>query len=241
MVVHLGFEEGKATASLKQSDAYTVHGLSRNQSDVDAARAHISSLGRYGDISVERLEGARLPYVENLINLIVVQNQTGISDDELMRVLAPNGAAFVQTGGTWTKKTKPRPTNIGEWTHFLQDAGNNPVAKDTVVGPPRRLQWVAPPLWLRSHETPTGFQGMVTGGGRLFYFLDEGPIGIVDERFPERWSLFCRDAFNGKLLWKRGIPNWGWEEWSANQEARRNPLESSGLRQAHRSHCLQYR
>jgi len=80
--------------------------------------------------------------------------------------------------------------------------------------PPRGLQWVAPPLWLRSHETPSGIQASVSGGGRLFYLFDEGLIGITDERLPDRWSLVCRDAFNGKLLWKRPIEAWGWRQWS---------------------------
>ena len=42
------------------------------------------------------------------------------------------------------------------------------VAEDTVTGAPRRLQWAANPLWLRSHETPSGFQALVTAGGRVF-------------------------------------------------------------------------
>ena len=84
-----------------------------------------------------------------------------------------------------------------------------PVAADTQVGPPRSLQWVAPPLWLRSHETPSGIEGLVSSAGRIFYFLDEGLIGITDQRLPERWSLVCRDAFNGKLLWKRPVGRLG--------------------------------
>ena len=49
--------------------------------------------------------------------------------------------------------------------------------------------------------------------GRLFYILDEGPIGITDPRFPARWKLIARDAFNGVLLWKRPLEPWGWQQW----------------------------
>ena len=59
---------------------------------------------------------------------------------EVMRVLAPNGVACIKSGGKWTATTKPRPENIDEWTHFLHDAGNNAVARDELVGPPRSLQ-----------------------------------------------------------------------------------------------------
>jgi len=131
-----------------------------------------------------------------------------------MRVLTPGGTACVRRGNTWERTVKARPDNIDEWSHFLHDAGNNAVAKDTVVGPPESLQWLAPPLWLRSHETPSGIQSPVSSGGRLFYFFDEGLIGIIDERLPDRWSLVCRDAFNGRLLWKRPLKAWGWREWS---------------------------
>ena len=101
-------------------------------------------------------------------------------------MLVPGGVAYVKSGGTWEKTVKPRSPEIDEWTHFLHDAGNNAVARDTRVGPPRSLQWMAPPLWLRSHETPSGVQAMVCGSGRVFYILDEGLIGVTDQRLPER-------------------------------------------------------
>jgi outer membrane protein assembly factor BamB len=31
---------------------------------------------------------------------------------------------------------------------------------------------------------------------------------------PDRWSLICRDAFNGRLLWERPLDSWGWSAWS---------------------------
>jgi outer membrane protein assembly factor BamB len=213
LVVHLGCGDGKLTAALRANDSYLVHGLDGDAKNVAAARQHIQSLGLYGAASVEQFDGKRLPYADNLVNLIVVSNQYSVSSDELMRVLAPNGVALV--GGK--KIVKPRPGDIDEWTHFLHDAGNNAVARDKRVDAPRSLQWMAPPLWLRSHETPSGFQAMVCGGGRVFYIFDEGLIGITDQRLPERWALLCRDAFNGKLLWRRPIEKWGWPEWATDK------------------------
>ncbi len=70
-------------------------------------------------------------------------------------------------------------------------------------------------LGLRSHETPSGVQAMVSAAGRLFHFFDEGLVGVTDQRLPERWSLVARDAFNGKLLWKRSIDLWGWPKEAA--------------------------
>ncbi|MBW8042215.1 MAG: PQQ-binding-like beta-propeller repeat protein [Planctomycetes bacterium] len=214
IVVHLGCGDGKLTAALRTNDRYTVHGLEADPAKVARARSYIQAQGIYGVVSVERYSGSVLPYADNLINLIVVQDAGKVSMDEVMRVLAPGGAACVQRNGKWKKIAKAWPDNIDQWTHYLHDASNNAVANDSVVGPPRSLQWIAPPLWLRSHETPSGIQSPVSAAGRLFYFFDEGLIGITDERLPDRWSLVCRDAFNGRLLWKRSLKAWGWRQWN---------------------------
>ncbi len=82
-------------------------------------------------------------------------------------------------------------------------ASGNAVAQDTLVGPPRHMQWVAKPLYCRSHEIDTSVCALVSAGGRIFYILDEGLTGITDERLTAMWSLVARDAFNGVLLWKK--------------------------------------
>jgi len=214
VVVHLGCGDGRLTRALRINDRYTIQGLEEDPVKVAEARSYIKERGMYGPISVEQFVGTILPYTDNLINLIVVQKAGKISKDEMMRVVAPGGAICVRRNGKWEKISKPRPGNIDDWGHFLHDAGNNAVANDTEVGLPRSLQWVAAPLWLRSHETPSGIEATVSAQGRLFYIFDEGLIGITDERLPDRWSLICRDAFNGKLLWKRKLKAWGWREWN---------------------------
>ena len=217
LIVHIGCGDGKLTAALRANDSYLVQGLDGDAKNVAKAREYIDSLGLYGNVSVERWAGERLPYTDNLVNLVVAEDLGHIPMSEVMRVLAPGGVAYVQRNRKWEKIVKSWPDNIDQWTHFLHDASNNAVANDSVVGPPRSLQWVAPPLWLRSHETPSGIQAPVSAAGRLFYFFDEGLIGITDERLPDRWSLVCRDAFNGKLLWKRPLDSWGWRQWSRQQ------------------------
>ena len=219
LVVHLGCGDGRLTAALHAGDAFVVHGLDSDRARVAAARKHIASRGLYGKVSVERLKmsAKSLPYAENLVNLLVSEDLGQVPMAEVMRVLAPNGVARIKAGGKWTTHTKVQSDNIDDWGHFLHDAGNNAVAKDRVVGPPRRIQWIAPPLWLRSHETASGVQSQIAAGGRLFYIFDEGLIGITDQRLPARWSVICRDAFNGKLLWRRPLAKWGWREWGKSR------------------------
>jgi outer membrane protein assembly factor BamB len=231
IIVHLGCGDGRLTAALRVSDRYTVHGLDADAANVEAARRRIERSRLYGPVSVEQFSGRLLPYADNLIDLVVAEGRSGVSKDEIMRVLAPGGVAYLKDGDEWTKTVKPRPGDIDEWSHFLHDAGNNAVAQDS-VGPPHSLRWVAPPLWLRSHETPSGIEGLVSAGGRLLYFLDEGLIGITDQRLPERWSLVARDAFNGKLLWKQPLGEWGWPEWASQKFAGKDWTEITGGRTA---------
>jgi len=210
LIVHIGVGSGELAAALRAGDAYTVQGLEPDPKVVEKARSFVRSAGLYGPVSIEQLIGGKLPYADNLVNLVVSDDLGKVPMAEVMRVLCPNGVAIIGPKRT----IKPRPATIDEWTHFLHDAGNNAVAHDTQVGPPRRLQWQAGPLWLRSHETPSGVEAMVVGGGRTFYLLDEGLIGITDQRLPERWAIICRDAFNGKQLWRRRVQPWGWPAWA---------------------------
>jgi outer membrane protein assembly factor BamB len=206
LIVHLGCGDGKLTAELRASDAFVVHGLDRDAKNIAQARQHIRSLDLYGPVAVDTLDGDVLPYTDNLVNLLVANDAGIVAKEEIMRVLAPNGVAYLKDGDSWTKIVKPRPANIDEWNHFLHSPDNNAVCKDSVVGPPHHLQWVGGPKWARGHEVLATISMVVTAGGRIFYIADEGPTASVD--LPSQWVLVARDAFNGVLLWKRPIPKW---------------------------------
>lgn len=213
LVAHIGCGDGRLTLALQAGGGTTVHGLDADPQVVASARQFITRQGKYGFVSVEQLRGSRLPYANELVNLVVDQAGS-IPEAELLRVIAPGGALCRLRGNELQITRVARPDDIDDWSHFLHDAGNNPVAADERVGPPRSLRWIAPPLWLRSHETPSGIQGLITAAGRVFYFFDEGVVGVTDQRLPERWTLFCRDAFNGRELWKQPLAAWGWPEWA---------------------------
>jgi outer membrane protein assembly factor BamB len=206
LVVHIRCGDGKLTGALCANNSYQVHGLDTSPANVEQARKHIQSLKLYGRVSVDRLAGRRLPYVDNLVNLIVSEDLGGISPGEVMRVLSPNGVAYIKKGGTWTKTVKSRPDEIDEWTHYLHDSTNNAVARDTVVGPPRHMQWVGNPRWSRHHDRMASMSALVSANGRIFYIFDEGPTAII--QLPPERVLIARDAFNGVILWKRAIPSW---------------------------------
>jgi len=207
LVVHVGCGDGKLPAELAGANLL-VHGLDTDPVDVAKTREYLRGRGLYGRVSAGGFDGVRLPYAENLVNLLVIEKRGELADDEIMRVLAPGGAAYEQSDGEWTLSRKPRPENTDEWTHFLYDASNNAVSWDEAVGPPESLQWVAAPKFSRSHEHLASLSAAVTSGGRVFSVEDHGPIESI--AFPAEWFLVARDAYNGLTLWTRQLGPWEW-------------------------------
>ncbi len=211
-VVHLGCGDGSLTAALRADERYLVHGIDLRSENVEAARSNIRSVGLYGKVSVDRLQGSRLPYIDNFVNLIIAENTGDIPPHELLRVLAPRGVALTRRNdGSWAKTVKPRPPNIDDWTHYLHDASGNAVAHDTVVAPPRHMQWLGNPRWSRHHDRMASMSALVSAGGRIFYIMDEG--SRISIQMPAEWYLIARDAYNGTVLWKRPIRRWHSHLW----------------------------
>ncbi|MFC1596798.1 PQQ-binding-like beta-propeller repeat protein [Planctomycetota bacterium] len=207
LVVHLGCGDAKLTAALRASDRYLVHGLDTDAARVAKARELLHSQGLYGPVSADSFDGRHLPYVADLVNLFVADDLGRLTMDEVHRVLAPEGVAYIRQDGAWQKTVKPRPTDVDEWSHFLHDASGNAVANDQRIGPPKRLRWVAGPRWCRSHEFPSSVNAVVTADGRIFTIFDESLTGIY-EKVPQRCKLIARDAANGVLLWKVPMRRW---------------------------------
>ena len=80
----------------------------------------------------------------------------------------------------WRAGRKPWPAGMDQWTHPYGAADGNAVSHDTLVGPPRRVRWIAGP----AEEISI----MVSAGGRNFY-----------------GGVWARDAFNGLPLWEQSL------------------------------------
>ncbi len=202
LVVHLGCGDGELTTALRANDSFTIHGLAADAEDVKKARDYILSKDLYGPVSVAQFDPKHLPYIDNLVNLVVCDSEIRIPKSEIQRVLAPGGVLLVEG----EKIIKPWPDDIDQWPQYLHAADNNGVAEDTVAGPPRHLQWYDEPAWSRSHIGIPSLCSMVSAGGRLFSIEDRG--SIKNSRLPGRWYLIARDAFNGVTLWKRKFDDW---------------------------------
>jgi len=217
IIVQLGCGDAQRCLDLAADGQYVVQALDRDQDKVAAARERIQSQGCYGPVSVRHFDGDKLPFVGNLVNMVIVTSgEWQVAKEEIARVLAPNGVALFLNRKSKIENrqwVKPWPEDIDEWTHFLHDATGNAVSKDSLVDSPRRLQWSAGPMWGRSHEVNNSFPALVTARGRMFHIFDKGLTGMEDPRLGERWMLIARDAFNGTLLWQRPLTTWGSHVW----------------------------
>jgi outer membrane protein assembly factor BamB len=217
LIVHVNCGDATLSATLRVSDACTVHGLDAQAENVATARKNLRNSDQLGPVSVERWQGKTLPYVDNLVNLIVVSpGEITIPDSELTRVLAPGGVGIRLDPETRNLKPetllrKPWPDEMGQWTHYQFDAHNNAVGTDRLVGPPRHFQWSGGPLWSTAHENMASLSAMVSAGGRVFCIIDEGPR--ASSLLPADWQLVGRDAFNGVVLWKRPMQRWLTRQW----------------------------
>ena len=92
--------------------------------------------------------------------------------------------ALIKDREGWKKIVKPRPEGIDEWTHWRHGPQANPVAADTVVGPPRHLRWVSEPGWQVHHELDQSIAAVVIGGGRIFYITRlASRLGAINNKY----------------------------------------------------------
>lgn len=206
LVIHVGCGEGQLTSALRQSGNCVVQGLETDAERVTAARAAIRAQGLYGPVSVMLWSGNSLPYVDNLATLVVCENADAVPAAELNRVLRPHGALAVKRAGKWEVSVKPRLPGTDEWEQHYRGADNNAVAQDSVVGPPRRYQWLGEPQWQRSHLAMPSINSMVSTNGRLFTVEDLG--SAEHPALPGKQALVARDAFNGIVLWRVMFSDW---------------------------------
>ena len=96
----LGDEIGELALALSQEGRFVVQALVPDKAALGMARSEIRSSGKYGPVSVDCSTYDYLPYAENLINLVVVDDYPndaakGLSIDEVFRVLAPLGSVYL--------------------------------------------------------------------------------------------------------------------------------------------------
>ncbi len=234
VVVHLGCGDGRATIELGRDSELTLRGMDRDAALIRVARDRVRTEKLAAGVSFATWSGGSLPFADNLVRVLIVEpGATRPDNPELLRVLAPGGRLIAGQGETWKTQVKPWPTELGEWPHWRHGADANAVTHDSVVAPPKSLQWIDRPLWLKHHNATINFSTMVSAGGRVFYIMDDALPGVFG--LPEEWKLTARDAFNGLILWQRPLDKWGWSAWAPGRSSSRfdQPIDISRRLVAH--------
>ncbi len=213
LVVHVGTTDGRLEADLAASGSMLVHGLTHDAARLKASRSAIRAAGRYGMASLQLVRSYdRLPYANDLVNLLVA-DLDALGDrapkmDEIRRVVAPTGVAWLKQGGQWKKHVEPLPSDVDEWRHWDHGADGNPSSSDKRVAPTHSLRWLAGTTSVDGAGSKVGLR---VADGRVYYTAINYD---AESRFnrQRRNDLFARDAFNGLLSWKRtidGVPGGG--------------------------------
>ena len=96
LCVILGPADAQLAAGVARRGPLLVHCLSPDAAQVNAARQSLLEQGLYGTVAVEKWEGATLPYVDNLVSLLIVIEPRDVPRAEMLRVLRPDGAMLLK-------------------------------------------------------------------------------------------------------------------------------------------------
>ncbi len=210
LIVHLGCGDGRLAAALARREGVVVRALDADAANVAAARRRFHDAGVAARASAGVHAGGPLPFADRFVNVLIVSGPAP-ADEEIRRVLTPGGVALVGDGdGGWAKTVLPWPDELDGWSHWNHGPDGNPVSRDRVVGPPRRMQWTDGPAWSKKHWGPR-ISALVSAGGRVFCVQDETTTSVFN--IASRWVLLARDAFNGVVLWRRELPDWTGRPW----------------------------
>jgi len=95
---------------------YSVQLLDTVGYRIDNARKALRAKGIYGKVSATSFDGQQLPYIDNLVNLLVAFGEEQVRTAEMLRVLASGGVliSLQPSASSLQLYTKPWPAEIDE-------------------------------------------------------------------------------------------------------------------------------
>ena len=194
---------GAPTLELALAEAgagdWLVLGLRPRSEPLRVHRAAVLAAGQGGVVTVDGFDGKRLPLNSDMANLVVAG--PGADEAEVLRVLRPEGVAWIAGPAGARRVVKPYPTGMGEWTHWMGNADGNNLAKDTLIKPTRSIQWIAGAAAMAGTGNKSGAR--LAGGMHYAEWAFGGELEA--NRFQPRGNqavIAARDAFNGLSLWQ---------------------------------------
>jgi len=213
----VGCGDGQLVLELARRTELLVHVWDPDTSAVTALRELMQKEGLLGNrVVVEKGSLPQLPYVDNLLDLVIATDLeyiTKLDPEEVIRVLRPDGKAILNAKNVnWkTNKaifkadgpliilTKPPLEGADNWSHWEHGPDNNPVSTDQVIKAPYMTQWLGLPYYITMPSISTASDGKI--------FIGMGHIAHHERE--EKWlnTLVARNGYNGTVLWKKKFPD----------------------------------
>jgi len=205
LVAMIGHEDGGLALELAEQDRTLVHMLVASPEARDRLRDRIDDAGETGVVSVTHVDDLRaLPYASGLVNVMVVDREAlkdrAPTDEQIFRVVAPEGVAWVRDPGGWTKKVRPMPEAMDDWPMPFGDASNNSANDDSLVAPTNTVRWLD-----GYSDQLFGMGGagsmLVVSNGVVVHDDTQGQSSERPGAVTNISRLVCRDAHSGIIRW----------------------------------------
>lgn len=192
VVVVAGEADVKEAIALVDAAPVLVLLIANDTKSVDLLRASVAKADRLGQIMVFTLgKDGRIPLADHIAATVVLGKNTpdAFTTTEANRVLHPFGRLRQQRDGRWMESIKPRSKEMDDWGHFHKDATSSEHSNDTVVGPPRGIQWVFGPTFQQPYN-------LIMRDTVLTEHAERGSVQ------PKETRLIANDAFSGLPIWQ---------------------------------------
>lgn len=210
---------GQLATELGASGNSVVHVIAGSMPEVTKVNQQIDKAGLKGIVTVEELSLKALPYRDNMINTLVVMDPakataSGLTMEEARRCVAAYGKLVTCKSGKIDKvENIALPEGMDVWRHKYYKANGLPASQDQHFKLPVGFKWNAglPNNFdnpERGANRYASTRAIVVDDGRIFTF-SEGVYENLGEGYKAKFGkdqyLNCRDAFNGRLLWRKRI------------------------------------
>ncbi len=234
LIVDLACGNGELLAAFAGQGKFLAHGLTTEAATAASIHERLADKGLAGVAGAEALPLDRLPYANNMVNVLVGDDlprliKKGVKLSEIFRVLRPYGSAclgvpadarkdiemqltkagikdyrFEQKSRLWLVLNKPLPAGMDGWTHWNHGPDGNPVSQDQLIERPNQIQWITGQRWGDRRL------GDIAGRGGAVGVRTAGGrnyyiMGAEGAFSKTGYQLVARDAFNGVMLWFQNI------------------------------------
>jgi SAM-dependent methyltransferase len=197
--VILGDSTGNLTSRLAGNTELSVYAQLRSPKQVTRLRQRMDTAGLLGRrVWIERGDLSRIHLADNVADVLVaVNNATGITRAEALRVLRPKGKALLGD----QELGKPFPTGIDDWSHPYHGPDNNPQSLDQVGRAPYLTQFPAEPYYAPLIQVER-WRGRLRSGLTNIE-AHERPLATVVELRNEAWmhTILIENPWR---LWRNG-------------------------------------